>query len=669
MKFVALISGGKDSCFNIIHCLKQRHELVALANLHPVDKSQQELDSFMFQTVGHDIVPYYAKCTGLPLFRKEIHPFGSKNVELNYTPTVSDEIEDLYDLLSQVLKEIPDVEAVSVGAILSSYQRTRVEDVCARLGLVALSYLWQRDQLELMHEICEASQTDAPGKFEARLVKVAAVGLNQLSLGKTLPEVFPKLMKLHKMYDVHICGEGGEFETMVLDAPFFSKGRLKLLSKEDSPSRENDSVYSTRLNVEFEPRQLSNLDLQAHIDMLPQPKLLNNQWQELYNHLKEEPVVGLDPVDRNYKAEISYNTSVSKIGKLLFISNLHSSSEMLEEQMQDIFKQLDSIFSRNGLKSSQVLHCTLILNDMSLFPRVNEIYSNYFDVMKNGPLPPTRACISSILSNNSLVQLSLISDTSMDHANNKNGLHVQGRSYWAPSNIGPYSQVIWLNNDYNKTSYISGQIPLEPATMNLSTDDAKLQSVLALKHFDTLKTTTNTPNQLFLTCMVKEKGLISTISSLWSLYCTEMAYESDLWMSKMDDPQEILIIVQVNQLPRDATCEWTGTACKDLVVEEEELDGCTRELEKLSLKNSKEISVKNPKYQRKFITGFANDMNELIQILEALPKSSKVTLYSHPKDIARDFEGSTIEHFPVHSVYDYRGQFYRYGYQAILWYE
>ncbi|GCF00866.1 hypothetical protein ZYGM_000944 [Zygosaccharomyces mellis] len=669
MKFVALISGGKDSCFNIIHCLKQRHELVALANLHPVDKSQQELDSFMFQTVGHDIVPYYAKCTGLPLFRKEIHPFGSKNVELNYTPTVSDEIEDLYDLLSQVLKEIPDVEAVSVGAILSSYQRTRVEDVCARLGLVALSYLWQRDQLELMHEICEASQTDAPGKFEARLVKVAAVGLNQLSLGKTLPEVFPNLMKLHKMYDVHICGEGGEFETMVLDAPFFSKGRLKLLSKEDSPSRENDSVYSTRLNVEFEPRQLSNLDLQAHINMLPQPKLLNNQWQELYNHLKEEPVVGLDPVDRNYKAEISYNTSVSKIGKLLFISNLHSSSEMLEEQMQDIFKQLDSIFSRNGSKSSQVLHCTLILNDMSLFPRVNEIYSNYFDVMKNGPLPPTRACISSILSNNSLVQLSLISDTSMDHANNKNGLHVQGRSYWAPSNIGPYSQVIWLNNDYNKTSYISGQIPLEPATMNLSTDDAKLQSVLALKHFDTLKTTTNTPNQLFLTCMVKEKGLISTISSLWSLYCTEMAYESDLWMSKMDDPQEILIIVQVNQLPRDATCEWTGTACKDLVVEEEELDGCTRELEKLSLKNSKEISVKNPKYQRKFITGFANDMNELIQILEALPKSSKVTLYSHPKDIARDFEGSTIEHFPVHSVYDYRGQFYRYGYQAILWYE
>lgn len=669
MKFVALISGGKDSCFNIIHCLKQRHELVALANLHPADKSQQELDSFMFQTVGHDIVPYYAKCTGLPLFRKEIHPFGSKNVELNYTPTVSDEIEDLYELLSQVLKEIPDVEAVSVGAILSSYQRTRVEDVCARLGLVALSYLWQRDQLELMHEICEASQTDAPGKFEARLVKVAAVGLNQLSLGKTLPEVFPNLMKLHKMYDVHICGEGGEFETMVLDAPFFSKGRLKLLSKEDSPSRENDSVYSTRLNVEFEPRQLSNLDLQAHINMLPQPKLLNNQWQELYNHLKEEPVVGLDPVDRNYKAEISYNTSVSKIGKLLFISNLHSSSEMLEEQMQDIFKQLDSIFSRNGSKSSQVLHCTLILNDMSLFPRVNEIYSNYFDVMKNGPLPPTRACISSILSNNSLVQLSLISDTSMDHANNKNGLHVQGRSYWAPSNIGPYSQVIWLNNDYNKTSYISGQIPLEPATMNLSTDDAKLQSVLALKHFDTLKTTTNTPNQLFLTCMVKEKGLISTISSLWSLYCTEMAYESDLWMSKMDDPQEILIIVQVNQLPRDATCEWTGTACKDLVVEEEELDGCTRELEKLSLKNSKEISVKNPKYQRKFITGFANDMNELIQILEALPKSSKVTLYSHPKDIARDFEGSTIEHFPVHSVYDYRGQFYRYGYQAILWYE
>jgi len=35
MKFLALISGGKDSIFNILKCIEEGHELVALVNLHP----------------------------------------------------------------------------------------------------------------------------------------------------------------------------------------------------------------------------------------------------------------------------------------------------------------------------------------------------------------------------------------------------------------------------------------------------------------------------------------------------------------------------------------------------------------------------------------------------------------------------------------------------------
>lgn len=37
-------------------------------------------------------------------------------------------------------------QGVSCGAILSDYQRLRVEAVCASLGLTSLSYLWQRNQ-------------------------------------------------------------------------------------------------------------------------------------------------------------------------------------------------------------------------------------------------------------------------------------------------------------------------------------------------------------------------------------------------------------------------------------------------------------------------------------------------------------------------------------------
>ena len=52
MKFVALLSGGKDSCFNIIKCVEYGHELVALANLYPEDPLQDEINSFMYQSAG-----------------------------------------------------------------------------------------------------------------------------------------------------------------------------------------------------------------------------------------------------------------------------------------------------------------------------------------------------------------------------------------------------------------------------------------------------------------------------------------------------------------------------------------------------------------------------------------------------------------------------------------
>lgn len=38
MKVLALISGGKDSIYNICRCLDQGHEIVALGNLYNAGK-------------------------------------------------------------------------------------------------------------------------------------------------------------------------------------------------------------------------------------------------------------------------------------------------------------------------------------------------------------------------------------------------------------------------------------------------------------------------------------------------------------------------------------------------------------------------------------------------------------------------------------------------------
>lgn len=108
MKVVGLVSGGKDSLYNLIKCVEHGHTIVAIANLHPVLKGTgdevQELDSFMFQTVGHTAVSAIAEALGVPLVRRS---FDGKAKQtgvqyLNSGISSEDEIEDLFELLKSV---------------------------------------------------------------------------------------------------------------------------------------------------------------------------------------------------------------------------------------------------------------------------------------------------------------------------------------------------------------------------------------------------------------------------------------------------------------------------------------------------------------------------------------------------------------------------------------
>ena len=53
-------------------CAQAGHDVVALANLYPPQEDVDELDSYMYQTVGHQVLEQYACCTSLPLIRQQI---------------------------------------------------------------------------------------------------------------------------------------------------------------------------------------------------------------------------------------------------------------------------------------------------------------------------------------------------------------------------------------------------------------------------------------------------------------------------------------------------------------------------------------------------------------------------------------------------------------------
>ena len=81
----------------------------------------------MFQTVGHEGVELFAAAMGLPLFRENTKGV-SLSRDLHYSHSEGDEVEDLFQLLTRVKNELG-IEAVSSGAVLSDYQRLRVENV------------------------------------------------------------------------------------------------------------------------------------------------------------------------------------------------------------------------------------------------------------------------------------------------------------------------------------------------------------------------------------------------------------------------------------------------------------------------------------------------------------------------------------------------------------
>ena len=73
---------------------------------------------------------------------------------------------------------------------------------------------------------------------------------------------------------------------------------------------------------------------------------------------------------------------------------------------------------------------------MDLFARVNAVYATYF-----GTSPPARAGVAVDLPSPTRIRLDCIAYTE-HNAQERQALHVQGLSYWAPANIGPYSQAI-----------------------------------------------------------------------------------------------------------------------------------------------------------------------------------------------------------------------------------
>jgi len=198
MKLGILFSGGKDSCLALSKAMKE-HEVVCLISIISENK-----ESFMFHTPNIWITKMQSESIGIPLI--SVITKGKKE----------DELEDLEKAIKKA-KQKYSIEGIVTGAVKSNYQASRIQKICEKINLKCINPLWHMDEIELLNEVVDSG-------IKAIISGVFAFPIEKEMLGKLIDKkLIERLIYLNKKYSISPAGEGGEFETTVLDAPFFKK--------------------------------------------------------------------------------------------------------------------------------------------------------------------------------------------------------------------------------------------------------------------------------------------------------------------------------------------------------------------------------------------------------------------------------------------------------------
>jgi len=188
------MSGGKDSVYAAYIAMNYGWEITHLISIIP------EKLSWMYHRENIELMPSIAEAMRIPLLIKKSRA------------EKEEELEDLKEVIEEAK-----VEAVVSGAIASEYQRTRIEKICHEIGVKSFTPLWHKRQEELLREMLHAG-------FKIMITAVAAEGMDEEWLGRVIDEkCLDDLLCLQKKYGMNVAGEGGEYETLVLDCPLYGK--------------------------------------------------------------------------------------------------------------------------------------------------------------------------------------------------------------------------------------------------------------------------------------------------------------------------------------------------------------------------------------------------------------------------------------------------------------
>ena len=219
MNLGILFSGGKDS-YLAMQMAAKTHDISCLLT---IDSSNQ--DSWMFHTPAIKWTKLQSESIGIPQIIQETQGIQDK------------ELEDLFNLIKNAKAKFS-IEGIVTGALASTYQSTRIQKICNELGLWCFNPLWQLPQEKLLEKLGEY-------QIHSIITGIAAEPFDDSWLGKRIDSSTVKeLLSLSREYRINPAGEGGEFESLVIDAPMFEK-EIRIIS-----SKIHYSNYSGRLEIQ-----------------------------------------------------------------------------------------------------------------------------------------------------------------------------------------------------------------------------------------------------------------------------------------------------------------------------------------------------------------------------------------------------------------------------------
>ena len=219
MRVAVLASAGKDSTYAAWWATMRGWQVECLVTVRVLGD-----DSMMYQLCGTALAGRQAASMGVPwlpvlsrgeeeleVLDLEEALLGESDVRTAFVESWPEHWDEPSEL--NIMVDGVEVDALVVGALRSDYQRTRIDRMCERLGIISYSPLWHHPPNEHMRALIDHG-------FDARIASVSSEGLGEEWLGRHLDhEALDALEALAREHRFNLDGEGGEFETVVLCAP------------------------------------------------------------------------------------------------------------------------------------------------------------------------------------------------------------------------------------------------------------------------------------------------------------------------------------------------------------------------------------------------------------------------------------------------------------------